>query len=98
VLVVLAVIAAAGTTARSEPAHHILIGVIADACFDVTIEGVEHPPVIVSDELGIMCFVLELDELPPGPLTINIQSTPCDTTAFEICPGQCGVRPQEEIP
>ena len=98
VLVVLVVIATAGTAARSERTAHILIGMIPDTCFDVTVEGVGMPPMVESDGFGILCFVLDPDELPSGPVTINVQSTPCDTTAFEICPGQCGVRPQEETP
>jgi len=97
-LVVLAVIATSGTPARSDLAHNMVIGVTPESSFTVNIEGTSLPFLVRSEDLGLLSFTFDPGEFPPGPLTVEIQSSGCDSSEFVICPGQCGVRPREVTP
>lgn len=92
---VLAATMTAGTAARSELSRHILIGALPDTCFLCTVNGeavAEHAP---SDELGILLFSFNTDGMQPGLTVVHVEATTCDTAAFTICPGECGITPEE---
>lgn len=93
-LAVLAAVLAAGTPARSDVTTHVVSSVTPETCFTVTVGDVKLPILPCSDEDGVLGFVIDDAGLPPGPLTVTV--APADTAGFVICPGQCGVRPQEE--
>jgi len=82
----------AGTPARAG--DHVLIGVEPDTCYTVTVDGASVPGDHAADALGILEFAI-VESLPAGRHTVTI-NTGCDTTGFVICPGECGVRPQED--
>jgi len=82
----------AGTPAVAG--RDVLIGVTPDTCYTVTVDGSLIHEAIAADSLGIFEFALET--LPAGRHTVTLEPTGCDTTAFVICPGECGIRPQED--
>ena len=86
---ILAGSAATGSPARGE--EMIIVGVTADTCYTVTVDGVAVPvgPVCV-DASGILAF----DYDAPEPVELCFSHADGDT--FHICPGECGIRPQEE--
>ncbi|MCW7072076.1 MAG: hypothetical protein OCU12_07120 [Methanophagales archaeon] len=92
---VLAAIMTAGTVARSEISHHILIGVLPDTCFLCTVNGDAVAEHARSDELGILLFSVDTDGMQPGLNVVHVEAMSCDTAAFTICPGECGITPKE---
>lgn len=81
----------AGTPAVAG--DHVLVGVVPDTCYTVTVDGAPIPGFHAADSLGILGYMIET--LPAGRHTVDVAAG-CDTTGFIVTPGECGVRPQED--